>query len=311
MQNQISYVKWILSILVITVVVIGLIWSGFEIISFNRPDKSNLGRNSAKIVSKKEKADHQCTLESKVCADGSSVGRTGDNCEFSPCPEDKNTAEAKTNTGLANPASTNCINKGGKSEIRTNADGSQTGYCLFENGQECEEWSFFRNECQATNSNTESYLFNSQDSENYQPGAAYFTLKIPREYQIELMMGSFYRITDSQGYKMWISRCQISEEPDACLDKLKFKKFKENLKGLSFRLNDKNKLNLKYRYYQYTLDTDNDFSCESDCFYNSNSRYWGTIVSPTDKDGYEFEAEPSFDKNIFNQIIQGFVFHAE
>jgi len=27
-----------------------------------------------------------CTLEGKVCPDGSVVGRTGPNCEFAPCP---------------------------------------------------------------------------------------------------------------------------------------------------------------------------------------------------------------------------------
>ena len=27
-----------------------------------------------------------CTLEAKLCADGSSVGRVGPNCEFAPCP---------------------------------------------------------------------------------------------------------------------------------------------------------------------------------------------------------------------------------
>ncbi len=30
-----------------------------------------------------------CTEEAKVCEDGSSVGRTGPNCEFAPCPEPK------------------------------------------------------------------------------------------------------------------------------------------------------------------------------------------------------------------------------
>jgi hypothetical protein len=30
-----------------------------------------------------------CTLEAKVCPDGSSVGRTGPNCEFAPCPISK------------------------------------------------------------------------------------------------------------------------------------------------------------------------------------------------------------------------------
>lgn len=27
-----------------------------------------------------------CTMEAKVCSDGTSVGRTGPNCEFAPCP---------------------------------------------------------------------------------------------------------------------------------------------------------------------------------------------------------------------------------
>lgn len=30
-----------------------------------------------------------CTLEAKLCPDGSAVGRTGPNCEFSPCPGGK------------------------------------------------------------------------------------------------------------------------------------------------------------------------------------------------------------------------------
>ncbi|MCX6823267.1 MAG: hypothetical protein NTX91_04745 [candidate division SR1 bacterium] len=27
-----------------------------------------------------------CTMEAKLCPDGSSVGRTGPNCEFAKCP---------------------------------------------------------------------------------------------------------------------------------------------------------------------------------------------------------------------------------
>lgn len=27
-----------------------------------------------------------CTMEAKICPDGSAVGRTGPNCEFTPCP---------------------------------------------------------------------------------------------------------------------------------------------------------------------------------------------------------------------------------
>lgn len=28
-----------------------------------------------------------CTMEAKMCPDGSAVGRTGPNCEFAPCPQ--------------------------------------------------------------------------------------------------------------------------------------------------------------------------------------------------------------------------------
>ncbi|MBZ5708761.1 hypothetical protein [Nannocystis pusilla] len=27
-----------------------------------------------------------CTMDAKICPDGSAVGRTGPNCEFAPCP---------------------------------------------------------------------------------------------------------------------------------------------------------------------------------------------------------------------------------
>lgn len=48
---------------------------------------------------------------------------------------------------MANPASVYCNEHGGKSVIRTASDGSQSGVCVFENGNECDEWLFFRGEC--------------------------------------------------------------------------------------------------------------------------------------------------------------------
>ena len=51
-------------------------------------------------------------------------------------------------TGLANPASVHCDEQGGTLDIRTGDDGGQVGYCLFDDGSECEEWAFFRGECQ-------------------------------------------------------------------------------------------------------------------------------------------------------------------
>jgi len=50
----------------------------------------------------------------------------------------------KNSTGLANPASVNCIDKGGKLSIENGADGGEVGYCTMPNGAKCEEWAFFR-----------------------------------------------------------------------------------------------------------------------------------------------------------------------
>lgn len=81
-----------------------------------------------------------CTEDAKLCADGRAVGRDNyNNCEFKPCPGE--------NMQMANPASVNCINNGGKLEIVTAADGSQSGICTFADGSSCEEWAYFRGEC--------------------------------------------------------------------------------------------------------------------------------------------------------------------
>ena len=57
------------------------------------------------------------------------------------------TQESPLSPGIANPASQFCEEQGYKVEIRTAADGSQTGYCIFDDGTECEEWAFQRGEC--------------------------------------------------------------------------------------------------------------------------------------------------------------------
>lgn len=55
---------------------------------------------------------------------------------------------------LANPASVHCTEQGGELDIRKDAGGGQVGYCQFDDdaslpgGSECEEWAFFRGDCQ-------------------------------------------------------------------------------------------------------------------------------------------------------------------
>ncbi len=48
---------------------------------------------------------------------------------------------------LANPASVYCEGQGYTLEIRTDSDSNQYGVCIFADGSECEEWSFYRGEC--------------------------------------------------------------------------------------------------------------------------------------------------------------------
>ncbi len=49
---------------------------------------------------------------------------------------------------MANPASVYCEEQGGTLDIRTADDGGQYGICIFDDGSECEEWAYFRDECQ-------------------------------------------------------------------------------------------------------------------------------------------------------------------
>jgi putative hemolysin len=48
---------------------------------------------------------------------------------------------------MPNPASVYCEQQGNKLEIRTAADGSQYGICVFPDGSTCDEWAYFRGEC--------------------------------------------------------------------------------------------------------------------------------------------------------------------
>lgn len=60
------------------------------------------------------------------------------------------------NAGMANPASTNCIEKGGQLRIVSGSEG-EYGMCTL-NGIECEEWDFFRTgECHLTLEKDDAY----------------------------------------------------------------------------------------------------------------------------------------------------------
>lgn len=55
--------------------------------------------------------------------------------------------------GMANPASTFCIQQGGTLEIRKDAEGNQIGFCKLPDGTVVEEWEFFRSKMEAEDQN--------------------------------------------------------------------------------------------------------------------------------------------------------------
>jgi len=54
---------------------------------------------------------------------------------------------------IANPASVNCIQKGYVLKIMTDDSQDQYGLCIFPDETACEEWAFFREECDESSTN--------------------------------------------------------------------------------------------------------------------------------------------------------------
>ena len=57
---------------------------------------------------------------------------------------------AAPGTGMTNPSATYCVTKGNTYRITTNADGSQSGICVFPSGKQCDGWVYYRGECNET-----------------------------------------------------------------------------------------------------------------------------------------------------------------
>ncbi len=64
-----------------------------------------------------------------------------------PVATSEPTSAAPGSAAIPNPASQNCIDKGGRLEIETRGDGGQFGVCYFEDNRQCEEWALMRREC--------------------------------------------------------------------------------------------------------------------------------------------------------------------
>jgi putative hemolysin len=62
-------------------------------------------------------------------------------------PSAVGTEPPRATPGMANPASTYCLQRGGQLEFSTRANGSDVGTCVSPGGDECEEWAFLRGSC--------------------------------------------------------------------------------------------------------------------------------------------------------------------
>jgi putative hemolysin len=61
------------------------------------------------------------------------------------------------NAGVANPASANCLNNGGRLVIAKMGNGGEYGLCYFDDNRACEEWAMYRGECPVGGRKTTGY----------------------------------------------------------------------------------------------------------------------------------------------------------
>lgn len=101
---------------------------------------------------------------------------------LAPAAESTDVSQAN----LPNPAAVYCEQQGYRLEIRTAADGSQSGVCIFPDGGECDEWAFYRGECAPSDLNPQSTETSVNDWQTYRDEEMGFSFLYPSEAAIEL-----------------------------------------------------------------------------------------------------------------------------
>jgi putative hemolysin len=141
------------------------------------------------------------------------------------------TAPVSTNTSqadLPNPASAYCEQQGFQSEIRTAADGSQSGYCIFPDGSECDEWAYFRGECGPANQSSSPTQISTAipiDPADYDQSwwtythAVYnFSIMLPEDWKVEevtasdLLMNGHMLNLSTEGLNIRITFRRVGED---------------------------------------------------------------------------------------------------
>ncbi len=131
---------------------------------------------------------------------------------------------------LPNPASVYCEDQGYSLEIRTAEDGSQSGFCIFPNGSECDEWAYYRGECgpsnqsESPNSPTAIPTAMPIDPNEYQGWWTYtnsdygFSFMLPEDWKVEevttsdpLMNGHMLNLF-TEGYNIRMSFRRVGDD---------------------------------------------------------------------------------------------------
>ena len=88
-------------------------------------------------------------------ATGAIMGLLAIGCAGTPAGT---SAQGQPPAQLANPASQNCVARGGTLRIERRPDGGQYGVCIFTDNYQCEEWAMLRGECPAGGLRVTGYI---------------------------------------------------------------------------------------------------------------------------------------------------------
>lgn len=123
-------------------------------------------------------------------------------------PTPANPEETGGQIGLPNPASVNCEKSGGRVDIRSDNEGNQYGVCVFPDGSECDEWAFFRGECQPSNQPDATL---PSEPPLYSNPTFGFSINPPSPWIVE--EHEDYLLLTRPGYKMFIGFQWAGEDP--------------------------------------------------------------------------------------------------